>query len=82
MAGRLTGQFVLNVLNLFDQTRRPTVPRRDPREPSDRYPRKLLRGLRYPTAITTNNILRDPRFLQDSVWQTPREVRIGFKLMF
>jgi hypothetical protein len=32
--------------------------------------------------ITSNNILRDPRFLQNSVWQAPREVRVGFKLTF
>jgi hypothetical protein len=32
--------------------------------------------------IAARNILRDPRFLQDSVWQSPREMRVGFKLIF
>jgi hypothetical protein len=32
--------------------------------------------------INERNIRRDPRFLKDSTWQTAREIRIGFKLMF
>lgn len=32
--------------------------------------------------MTQLNITRDPRFLQDHYWQTSREIRLGFKLIF
>jgi hypothetical protein len=32
--------------------------------------------------IDSLNITRDPRFLQDQYWQTPREIRFGFKVIF
>ena len=83
LSGRLTGQFVLNVLNLFDQSQTTDVARVETRAnlPIGSL-ENFFAGFDTQRQIATNNILRDPRFLQDSVWQAPREVRIGFKLMF
>ena len=83
LGGRYTGQFVLNVLNLFDQS---SVTDNFRVETRANLPiahlEDFFRGFDTQTAITSNNILRDPRFLQNSVWQAPREVRVGFKLTF
>jgi hypothetical protein len=83
LSGRFSGQFVLNVINLFDQS-----------QVTDRFRVQTRANVPIPNLetffagfdteqrITDNNILRDPRFLQNSVWQSPREVRLGFKLIF
>lgn len=83
LGGRFSGQFVLNVLNLFDQSQTTDKFRVQTRAnvPIDRL-ETFFAGFDTEQRITANNILRDPRFLQDSVWQAPREVRFGFKLMF
>lgn len=83
LGGRYSGQFVLNVLNLFDQS---SVTDRFRVETRANVPvahlEDFFNGFDTQTVITSNNILRDPRFLQNSVWQAPREVRVGFKLTF
>jgi hypothetical protein len=83
IGGRLRGQIVLNVLNLFDQSQVADVARVQTRAnlPIDHL-ETFFAGFDTEQRITQLNILRDPRFLQDSVWQLPREARIGFKLMF
>jgi hypothetical protein len=83
LSGRFSGQFVINVLNLFDQAQTTDKFRVETRAnvPIPQL-ETFFAGFDTQQRIAANNILRDPRFLQDSVWQAPREVRIGFKLMF
>jgi hypothetical protein len=83
LSGRFSGQFVLNVLNLFDQSQTTDVARVETRAnlPIDHL-ETFFAGFDTQQRINANNILRDPRFLKDSVWQAPREVRLGFKLTF
>ena len=83
LAGRFSGQSVLNVLNLFDQSQVTDDFRVQTRAnlPIGNL-ETFFAGFDTEQRITANNILRDPRFLQNSVWQSPREVRLGFKLMF
>lgn len=83
LSGRFSGQFVLNVLNLFDQSSTTDVFRVETRANIPvAHLEDFFNGFDTQQVINANNILRDPRFLQDSVWQSPREVRIGFKLTF
>jgi hypothetical protein len=83
LSGRFAGQVVLNVLNLFDQSQVTDNFRVQTRAnlPIGNL-ETFFAGFDTEQRITANNILRDPRFLQNSVWQSPREVRLGFKLMF
>ena len=83
LGGRLRGQLSLNVLNLFDQT-----------EVTDKFRavtriqnipielEQFFAGFDTETLINSLNITRDPRFLQNQYWQTPREIRFGFKVIF
>jgi hypothetical protein len=83
LAGRVHGQFSLNVLNLFDQKgvtdvfRAATRIQNIPIELED-----FFAGFDTEALINTLNITRDPRFLQDQYWQAPREIRFGFKVIF
>ena len=82
LGGRLRGQVSVNVLNLFDQKGvtdvfRPSTRTNMPIELED-----FFAGFDTEARITELNLTRDPRFLQDHYWQTPREIRFGFKLIF
>ena len=82
LGGRLRGQFSLNVLNLFDQKGVTDVFRVATRQNLPIELDEFFAGFDAEARITQLNITRDPRFLQDYYWQTPREVRVGFKLIF
>jgi hypothetical protein len=81
--GRVRGQFSVNVLNLFDQKGTVDVFRTETREPLPVPLQTFFGGFDVQQRISnTAGIRRDPRFLQASAWQLPREIRIGFKLIF
>ena len=82
LGGRLRGQFSLNVLNLFDQKGVTDVFRVATRQNLPIELEEFFAGFDAEARITQLNITRDPRFLQDYYWQTPREIRVGFKLIF
>ena len=82
LGGRLRGQVSVNVLNLFDQKGVTDVFRPSTRQNMPIELEEFFAGFDAEARITQLNITRDPRFLQDHYWQTPREVRVGFKLIF
>jgi hypothetical protein len=82
LGNRLRGQVSLNVLNLFDQKTVTDVFRVATRQNLPIELEQFFAGFNTEARIDELNITRDPRFLQDHYWQTPREVRIGFKLIF
>ena len=82
LGGRLRGQVSLNVLNLFDQKGVTDLFRPSTRQNMPIPLETFFAGFDAEARITQLNITRDPRFLQDHYWQTPREVRVGFKLIF
>jgi hypothetical protein len=83
LGGRVRGQLSVNVLNLFDQSEVSDVFRASTRQ---NVPFATLEpffaGFDAEARIDEFHILRDPRFLQDQYWQAPREIRVGFKLIF
>ena len=76
-------QVMANVLNLLDQ--QATV---------NRFSAELeangvsidedlfYRGIDTQALIASQHLVRDPRFLKDSEFQSPREIRLGVRLMF
>jgi hypothetical protein len=81
--GRVRGQLSLNVLNLFDQDAVTDVWRVETRENLPVPLETFFGGFDVQQRISsTAGIRRDPRFLQPSVWQAAREIRVGFKLIF
>ena len=84
LSGRFSGQVVLNVLNLFDQSQVTDVFRVQTRaNRADRTARRLSSRASIPSSgspRTTSSAIRASS--SDSVWQAPREIRIGFKLTF
>ena len=83
MPGRVRGQISLNVLNAFDRKGVVDVFRVETRENLPVPLTTFFSGFDVQQRISrTAGIRRDPRFLQDSAWQLPREMRIGFKLIF
>jgi hypothetical protein len=81
-SNRVRAQLALNVLNLFDQSGVTDVWRVETRQNLPVDLETFFAGFDVQQRINERNILRDPRFLQDSTWQLPREVRVGFKLIF
>jgi hypothetical protein len=79
---RVSAQFDLNVLNLFDQKGVTDVWRVETRQNLPVPLETFFAGFDVQQRIAARNILRDPRFLQDSNWQAAREIRVGLKLMF
>ena len=76
--------FGVNVLNLFDQD-----------APTDYFPFELFfgqavdiggdeffRGFDTRALIDEQELVRDPRFLQDSRFQPPRDIRLSIRLAF
>jgi hypothetical protein len=79
---RVRAQLSFNALNLFDQKGVTDVWRVETRQNLPVSLEDFFAGFDVQQRIAARNILRDPRFLQDSVWQSPREMRVGFKLIF
>ena len=83
LPGRVRGQLNLNVLNLFNQGGVVDKWRVETRENLPVPLETFFAGFDVQQRISnTAGIRRDPRFLQDSAWQAPREVRFGLKLIF
>jgi hypothetical protein len=82
LGGRLRGQVTLNVLNLFDQKGVTDVFRVATRQNLPIELEQFFAGFDTEARIDALHITRDPRFLQDHYWQTPREIRFGFKVIF
>jgi hypothetical protein len=77
-------QVSLNVLNLFNQEtavgRHSTYQKVNgvvPNEAAFYSGTQTLEGL-----ITSQNVVKDPRFLMDNAFQAPLQARIGFKFLF
>ena len=72
----------LNVLNLLDQD---TAVNRFAPETAQNIPitdPEFFAGFDVQSLIASRNIRRDPRFLSDSGFQSPRSVRLGAKFVF
>lgn len=82
LGARLRGQVNVNILNVFDQKKVTDVFRSATRQNLPIPLESFFAGFDTEARINSLNILRDPRFLQDFYWQAPREIRLGFKLMF
>jgi hypothetical protein len=82
LGSRLRGQVSLNVLNLFDQSSATDVWRTETRQNLPVALETFFAGFDVQGLINSRNIARDSRFLQDYYWQAPREIRLGFKLIF
>jgi hypothetical protein len=82
LGGRVRGQVSLNVLNLFDQKEITDAFRVATRQNLPIELEEFFAGFDTEGLIDELDITRDPRFLQDYYWQTPREIRVGFKLIF
>jgi hypothetical protein len=82
LGGRFRGQVNFNVLNLFDQKGVTDVFRTATRQNLPIELEEFFAGFDAEARITSLNITRDPRFLQDHYWQAPREIRLGFKVIF
>jgi len=82
LPGRLRGQLLVNVLNLFDQERVVDVFRTETQQVVPITEEAFFAGFDVQQLIAARNIRRDPRFLQANTYQEPRSIRVGFKLMF
>ena len=82
LGGRFRGQISLNVLNLFDQKGTTDVFRTFGRNNLGVPLETFFAGFDTEARYDAAGLLRDPRFLQDNTWQTPRDIRFGFKLIF
>ena len=82
LGGRVRGQISLNVLNLFDQKEVTDAFRVATRQNLPIELEEFFAGFDTEGLIDELEITRDPRLLQDYYWQTPREIRVGFKLIF
>ena len=82
LGGRLRGQVSVNILNVFDQNGVTDVFRVATRQNIPIPLEEFFAGFDAEARIDALHITRDPRFLQDQYWQTPREIRFGFKVIF
>jgi len=82
LGGRFKGQLAINVLNLFDQQGVVDVFRRYNRNNLPVGLTTFFSGFDPEALYTSLGLLKDPRFMQDSTWQSARDVRLQFKLSF
>ena len=82
LPGRLRGQVLVNVLNLFDQDTVVDVFRSETQQVVPMTEEPFFAGFDVQQIIAARNIRRDPRFLQADTYQAPRTIRVGFKLIF
>jgi hypothetical protein len=76
------GQIAINVLNLLDQKGVTDVWRNTTRQTIPIPLEEFFAGFDAEARIDSLQIMRDPQSLRPSAWQSARDVRINFKLMF
>ena len=84
LGGEKRLQLELNVLNLFNQ--RTTISRfpwqLEPGAAVSVTAEEFFRGVDTQALIREQGLHEDPRFLMDSEFQTPREIRLGIRFAF
>jgi hypothetical protein len=84
LGGRSRLQLLANILNVFDQ--QATVNRYpwqlEPGAGVSVTPEQFFRGVDTQALIAAQGLHEDPRFLMDSEFQLPRELRIGVRFVF
>ena len=83
MFGRTRAQFLVNVLNLFDQDTTLDVFRNYTRDTVPISDEAFFAGFDIEQILASRPTLRkDPRFLKASSFQGARSIRLGFKVTF
>jgi hypothetical protein len=83
MFGRTRAQFLVNVLNLFDQDTTLDVFRNYTRDTVPISDEAFFAGFDIEQILASRPTLRkDPRFLKASSFQSARSIRLGFKVTF